>query len=345
MHRLPRFWLGMANLETAVIAQEASRIAITLPVYISGLARSGSTLLHEVVASHPSVATQRINDYPLVFTPYWWRRASGKLRPTAKRERAHRDGILITGQSPDALEEMLWMVFFARCHHPSVTNVLGANERHPAFESFYRAHIRKLLLAERATRYAAKANYHVARLAYLVRLFPDARFLVPVRCPLDQVVSLMRQHEWFSRGQRAHPRALALMQRSGHFEFGLDRRPVNLADSSLVQRIIDDWGKGHEVRGLARYWDMVYSHLARLLATDDQVRKATLIVRFETLCESPGETLRDVFRHVALPDAEGIIERYAATIRRPDYYTSKLSADDEAMIHNTTAATAALWGY
>src|SRR5206468_5617650 len=130
--------------------------------------------------------------------------------------------------SPDSIEEMLWMAFFPRCHDPTLSNVLGAGDRNDAFESFYRAHLGKLLLAEGAMRYAAKNNYHVARLAYLVRLFPDARFLIPVRSPAGHVGSLMRQQRWFSQVHREHPRTLAFMRRSGHFEFGLDRRPIHL---------------------------------------------------------------------------------------------------------------------
>ncbi|HVX12539.1 MAG TPA: sulfotransferase [Pirellulales bacterium] len=350
VHRHPKFFLRLASLETNAVAKELQAVSVAMPIYVCGLARSGSTLLHEIVASHPSVATHRIKDFPLVFTPYWWRRAIAKRRPSDARERAHRDRMMITSESPDALEEMIWMAFFRQCHDPSVTNVIGANERHSAFESFYTTHVRKLLLAERATRYAAKANYHVARLAYLVRLFPDAKFLLPVRAPADHVASLMRQHERFSQGQRKHPRALAFMQRSGHFEFGLDRRPINLGDNSRVEEIVNDWDNGHEVRGLARYWNMVYAYLADLLAADEQVRAATLVVRYETLCDAPAETLTAVLNHVALPDnpgpdGQGIVERYASTIRRPDYYTSKLTDSDRAIIEDATAATAALWGY
>ncbi|HVA44991.1 MAG TPA: sulfotransferase [Pirellulales bacterium] len=343
--RHPRFWLRLGRLETGAAAADLNRVSVAMPVYVCGLARSGSTLLHEAVAAHPAVATHRIKDYPFVFTPYWWRRATAGLWPTAQRERAHGDRMMVTNESPDALEEMLWMAFFRQCHNPGVSNVLRADERFPAFESFYKAHLAKLLLAERATRYAAKANYHVARLAYLVRLFSDAKVLLPVRSPVDHVASLLRQHERFSQGQRRHPRALAYMQRSGHFEFGLDRRPLNLGDASRVEQVARYWAQGDDVRGFATYWDMVYGYLARLLADDDRVRAATLVVRFETLCESPAETLHAVLRHVGLQDAEAIVEKYAASVRRPDYYASKLTSDDKAAIGEATAATAALWGY
>jgi hypothetical protein len=345
VHRYRPFWLWLGRLESRRLGEVLRRVPIRMPIYVCGLARSGSTLLHEVAASHPSVATHRVRDFPLVFTPYWWRRAVANMAPGAPRERPHRDGMMITIQSPDALEEMVWMAFFPHCHDPSVSNVLGFDDRHPAFETFYADHIGKLLLAEGATRYAAKANYHTARLAYLARLFPDARFLIPVRAPAAHVASLLQQQRWFAAGQRRHRRALAFMQRSGHFEFGLDRRPMHLGDGERVRQIQHAWAAGDEVRGLAMYWDMVYGYLARLLAADDRVRAAARVVRYESLCEAPVETLRAVFAHCELPDAESLVQRHAAAMRAPTSGTSALSASDCEVIRQETAATARLWGY
>jgi hypothetical protein len=342
--RNPTACIRLANLETRSLGAAFENVSLTAPIFVCGLARAGTTLLHEVIASHPSVATQRMKDYPLVFMPYWSRRATASLRPAPPRERAHRDGVMITIESPDALEEMLWMAFFPRCHDPSASNVLGGDVRCPAFESFYSAHIRKLLLAEGAARYSAKANYHVARLAYLVRLFPDARFLIAVRSPQRHIGSLMRQHQWFSEGHQRYPKALAFMQRTGHFEFGLDRRPMHLGDASRTAQIIDDWAAGREVLGWARYWDMVYSHLDALLDSDAQVRAASLVVRFETLCESPAETLQAVLEHCLLPDGEAVVKRFVGQIREPAYYTSDFSAEDRQAIEKTTGETARRWG-
>ncbi|HET6883443.1 MAG TPA: sulfotransferase [Pirellulales bacterium] len=343
--RHPRLFQRLANLESTAVAESLKRVDVTMPIFVCGLARSGTTLLHEVISSHPAVATHRIKDYPLVLLPYWWRRATAKTRAGAPRERAHRDRIMITAESPDALEEMLWMTFFPHCHDPAASNVLGAAARDAAFEAFYRNHLRKLLLAEHATRYAAKANYHVARLAYLARLFPDARFVLAVRSPVGHVASLARQHERFCQGHRHHPRSLAYMQRSGHFEFGLDRRPMNLGDSVEVERIVADWEAGGEVRGLARYWTMVYSYLDQLLAADADVRRATLVVRFETLCDSPAETLSAVLRHCDLTDSAKLVESYAPTIRRPAYYTTDFSPDELRVIDELTTAAARRWGF
>jgi hypothetical protein len=339
------FWLWLGRLESRLLADQLNSLSIQAPIYVAGLARSGTTLLHQVIATHPAVATHRMKDYPMLFTPYWWRRATANIRPGPPRERPHRDGVMITTESPDALEEMLWMAFFRRCHDPTICQVLGAKDKNRAFERFYFAHIRKLLLAENVTRYAAKANYHVARLAYLARLFPDAKFILPIRAPTDHIASLMRQHRWFSQGERKHPPALAYMQRSGHFEFGLDRRPMHLGDGQEVQAILKAWSSGDEVFGLAKHWDMVYRYLAELLANDEQVRKATLVVRFDELCADPATTLRAVFAHCALPNAESIVAGLAPSVRPTTPYDRNFSAHELDVIREETAATAALWGY
>jgi hypothetical protein len=345
VHRNRKFWLWLGRLESNLIAQELSQVSLKAPIYVCGLARSGSTLLHEVLSSHPSVATHRIKDFPMIFTPYWWRLATANLRPKAPHERPHQDKMMITTESPDSIEEMLWMAFFPRCHDPAISSLMCAGENHPAFEAFYNAHIRKLLLAEKRSRYAAKANYHVARLPYIVRLFPDTRILIPIRAPEDHIASLMRQHQWFSEGHRSNPRALAFMQRSGHYEFGLDRRPLNLGDDQKVREVLRAWAAGEEVRGWAKYWAMVHEYLACILAADAQVQAASMLVRFETLCESPADTLRAVLAHCLVPDAESLALRHAPAIRYPTYYNRQFSPEERAIIHEETGNVAKQLGY
>src|SRR5690606_10191757 len=149
------------------------------PVYIAGLARSGSTILLELLSRHPHLATHRYQDFPPLFTPWSWNwfleRAGGKAQ--APVERAHGDGIAVTPQSPEAFEEVLWMAFFPHLHDPAVSAALEAHTSNPAFERFYREHLQKLLLLRGAPRYLSKANYNVTRLPYLLKLFPDARFI------------------------------------------------------------------------------------------------------------------------------------------------------------------------
>ncbi|HET8702102.1 MAG TPA: sulfotransferase, partial [Nitrococcus sp.] len=229
INRHKRFGIGLGNLETRLLAEPLAAIRIDQPIYIAGLARSGSTLLLEILSWLPETLTHRYRDYPALYTPYFWNRFLDYTpqQKTAPVERTHRDGILITPESPEAFEEILWMSFFSQLHDPQVNAVLNTQTDNPEFEAFYRDHIRKLMLVRGGQRYLSKGNYNITRLDYLLKLFADARFIIPVREPSWHIASLMKQHALFCEGSRRSPRALAHLQRVGHFEFGLDRRPVN----------------------------------------------------------------------------------------------------------------------
>jgi hypothetical protein len=345
--RHQRFWIRLGDLETRMIADDLSGVPVEAPIYVSGLARSGSTILLEALARHEHTATHRYKDYPPVFTPYFWNwfleRAQKREGPAV--ERSHKDGIAITPESPEAFEEVLWMAFFPDLHDPAARAVLDGTTRHPEFEAFYRDHIRKLLRVRGAARYLAKANYNVTRLEYLLEIFPDARFVVPVRDPVWHVASLMKQHALFCEAGTADPRARAHLQRVGHFEFGLDRRPVNLGDADGIRRIMDLWESGAEVEGWGRYWSQLYGYVADRLETNPRLRDATLLVGFEELCREPHRVLRAVLDHCRLPATDAFVEEQAGRIRFPSYYRPGFSDEELALIERCTARTAARFGY
>lgn len=344
--RHPRVWIRLGNLESRLLADDLDEVALTAPIYVAGLARSGSTLLLEVLARHADVACHRYRDFPMLFTPYAWRRFLDRV-PQHRREpteRAHQDGMAVTPDSPEAFEEMLWMAFFPDQHNPRTSAVIDATARHPAFEEFYCAHLRKLLLAERRSRYLSKENYNLPRLQYLQRLFPDARFVVPVRDPVWHIASLMKQHRLFCDGQRAHPEALTHVQRAGHFEFGLDRRPINVGDGDEVARIEALWRDGAEIEGWARYWSHIHHFLADRLEAVPALREATSVVRFEALCDAPADVLRDLFAHCRLDVDDDTLAREAAAVRFPAYYQRDFTAAEVETIRRLTDAAASRLG-
>jgi hypothetical protein len=167
--RFPRFWIGLGNLESRVLAERLSDIPIDRPIYIAGLARSGTTILLELLAEHPDLASHRYRDFPPVLAPWFWNRFIDRAasRPQDASERAHGDRIEVTPESPEAFEEVIWMAFFDRLHDPDASAVLDAETGNEEFEAFYRDHIRKMLLIRGGKRYLSKANYNVSRLLYL----------------------------------------------------------------------------------------------------------------------------------------------------------------------------------
>lgn len=338
IHRHPHTWIRLGNLETRILQDVIAETPVEHPIYIAGLARSGTTILLEQLAEHPHVATHRYADFPPLLTPYWWNRWLS-LVPRARevaQERAHKDGIAVTSQSPEAFEEMLWMAFFSHIHDPNQCEVFDSHASHPAFERFYDGHIRKLLTVRRRRRYVAKGNYNLVRLGYLHKLYPGARFLVAIRDPVWHIASLMKQQKLFSNGEANQPRALEHMRRVGHFEFGLDRRAVNVGDDAMTNRISELWKAGQEVEGWALYWSDIYRHVADTLDADPVLREACLVVHYEDLCNQPEEMLMRIHRHCQLPVTPGAIREAASGLHAPIYYRPQFTERDLSLIKEIT---------
>jgi hypothetical protein len=340
--RHTRAWVKLGNVETRLLAERMAATPIVKPIYIAGLARSGTTILLELLARHPDLASHRYRDFPPVLTPWLWNwfvdRAAA--RPGALHERAHGDGIQVTPESPEAFEEVVWMAFFEGLHDPNTNAVLDGQSRNPRFERFYRDHIRKLLLVRGGRRYLSKANYNLTRLAYLQKIFPDARFLMPIREPVWHIASLMQQHRRFCREHGRDVRLQRHMSRSGHFEFGLDRRPLNWGDAAATREILERWRHGAEVEGWALYWAGLHGHVVDVLEHNPELRKATLVLRYEALCSRPVPTLEALASHCDLPSADPIAAA-AQSVRHPSYYQPGFSAAERAFIETHTSAVLA----
>jgi Sulfotransferase family len=345
--RTAGFWQKVGDLESSAYREQLDAVRLDRPFYVAGIARSGSTILLELLAGRPGVATHRYRDFPPIYTPLFWNRAFAQVyrSDAPPAERAHKDRILVTPDSPEAMEEVLWMRFFPRAHDEAVSQVLDASTTNAAFERFYPDHLKKILLVRGGRRYLSKGNYNLTRFAYLLKLFPDARFIVPVRDPRWHIASLMKQHRLFDGEERRDPRILEHMRRAGHFEFGVDRRVINVGDAAAAATIADLWRDGQEVRGWARYWAMLYGFVVAQQERDAAVRQASLIVRYEDLCDRAEATLAAAFAHVGLELAQGEAATMAGRLSQPGYYSLGFTPEEEAIIAEETGPVAAALGY
>lgn len=342
-------WRRLGNLESAALRDDLESVEVTQPVYIAGVPRAGSTLLTEFLAAHPAVTSHRYSDFPNVYTPYWrnWLAVRSRAGTSRAVERAHGDRIMVTNESPEAVEEVIWMHFFDHLHDAGVDQVLDEQTHAPAFERFYVDHIRKLLLVRGCERYLAKGNYNASRLRYLLKLFPDARFIVPVRRPENQIASLIKQDKLFNRAAAEDSRIGPQLALSGHFEFGPARRPVNIASKEEASRMAERWNDGQLAAGWAIYWNSVYAHLLRQLEQDAALASSVKLVRYETLCGDPESTLRELLDHARLDarPAESVTADFAARISAPDYYRPDFSESERRQIDEITRETATAMGY
>ena len=192
---------GLADLEDRVYGRNLARIEIDRPVFITSLPRAGTTLLLDVIASTGSFGSHTYRDLPFVLIPLLWDTVSGGVRRQneSEIERAHGDGMTISYDSHEAFEEVLWRAYWPHKYVEDRILTWGAKDHdpHDEFDGFFRSHVRKLLFLRGATRYVSKNNANISRIPKLLATFPDAQVLVPFRRPVDQAVSMWRQHQNF----------------------------------------------------------------------------------------------------------------------------------------------------
>jgi hypothetical protein len=339
-------WL--AGLESRQLAREIAAHRPRAPIFIAGVARSGSTILLQALASLPGMASPRYRDFPPIWFPYWWDQLRQRLPlpPSSPRPRAHADGIEITPDSPEALDEVFWMHFYPGRHDFGVDQRLEPEHERPAFTSFYRDHISKTLYVRGAERYLCKGNYNLLRLPLLLRMFPDARLVVPIRSPYTQVPSLLRQHQRFSLLSRHWPSVANQLARSGHFEFGPQRRAECAGDSAEASRIEAEFSAGDDVSAYARQWAASYAALADVMSRHAEVADAVLLVKHEELCSTPSETLQRLSAHCRLGphQHQRLLETWPERLRAPSANAPLSSAQCE-IIARRCAGVAEHFGY
>lgn len=324
-----KLWHQLGKLESSVLRDDLEEIKIQKPVYVSGLARSGTTILTEMLEKHPDLTSHHYSDFPNIWTPYWRNYLLQKTRKgeLVAGERAHKDRIKITNDSPEAVEEVLWSYFFPECHASSTDNTLDKGISNPAFESFYSEHIQKLLLVRESPRYLAKGNYNLGRFLYILKLFPDARFLIPYRNPVNHIASLIKQHKFFLQAGAENPRVAHQLALSGHYEFGPKRSAVHLGNDEQHQSITDAWSEGREVEGWALYWAASYRFVLDQARSHEDLAKASLFISYEDLCSHSEETIDHITDHCALDPGVFAEVRayYCEHLSVPEYYQPDFS--------------------
>ena len=227
---------------------------IDSPVYVCGLARSGTTMLLRILDQVDSLASLNYRDMPFVMAPNLWKKLSGiGAREAQLSERAHGDGIQVSYDSPEAFEEIFWQTYCEPIRRG--TDCYGLVD--PSEETLADfAEYRRLVVSSKAkTRYLSKNNNNLTRISALLKE-RTAKVLLVYRDPVETARSLHRQHQRFSASQIDDPFTLHYMEWLGHHEFGLAYKPFCFATSSqhlsLKPDTIDYW---------LDYWNAVYRHV------------------------------------------------------------------------------------
>lgn len=320
---------ALADLEDRIHAGRIANSDIERPVFIASLPRAGTTLLLETLCSSGAFAAHTYRQMPFLFIPLLWDTISRRFRLAEDPiERAHRDGLTIGFDSPEAFEEALWRAFH-RSRYPQDRILLWPDDGRAAsveFDAFIKNHIRKLIALHVAKeqgggtpRYISKNNGNLARLAQVARIFPDATILVPLRNPVDHAASLLRAHLRFADIHVREPFTRRYMKDIGHFDFGANLRPIDF----------DHWldrapGPANHANFWLTYWCATFTHI-RANATDNIV-----LVDYDGLCAEPVAQLERIARKAGLEAAA--LAPAAGRFRAATRYDAATLGMDEALL-------------
>lgn len=300
---------------------------VHMPVYVMGLARSGTTILLEALFSTGKFATLTYRDMPFVTAPILWRKlVQGRGIEGDLRERAHGDRLLVNYDSPEAFEEVFWKTVsddryildthlepqtvepeWVEKYRIYVSHIVSSwkGEQRPRNEKAA-THHEKMPKKEDGRgdgerehcenpfpfRYLAKNNNNLLRINMLGSAFPDAKMVVVFRNPMDHANSLLKQHLQFIEYHTNDPFGRRYMNWLGHHEFGLDMKPFLFAEAALLKNEMEADALSYWLR----YWTVVYSYLL----TDHG--KDLLFFDYDLFCEAPNESLVALSEVLELPD-------------------------------------------
>ena len=165
------------DIETSINNMRKVSRPIEKPVFISGLARAGTTLLMNQLHETGVFYSLSYRSMPFIMMPSVWNGISKPFhKQLLKRERSHKDGVLIDNNSAEAFEEIFWKNFSsydygrAKALHPQIIT----DELKKKFNQFV---VNSLASSnKRGLRYLSKNNNNILRLKELKMIFPARLF-------------------------------------------------------------------------------------------------------------------------------------------------------------------------
>ena len=252
---------GLVKLQWWLERRMASNVTDTRQnVYVSGLARSGSTALMQYLGQLPDFKSLSYQNMPFLFMP----RLASRLIPRKKQreqERAHKDGMTHSLSTYEALEEPFWL-HFAGLDFVSDESL----NRHEIDEATHANYSRFRSLIAGDNTYLAKNNNHLLRAASIHRLDKQSgqrtRTIIPFREPMAQAKSLLQQHMTLSKLQQNNRFALDYMDFLVHHEFGLHLKAHSLGGGDVFTENADPEDLAHWLEAWSRFYSDAFESFA-----------------------------------------------------------------------------------
>ena len=194
-------------------------------IFITGMPRSGSTVLLYYLYQSELFASLTYRDMPFVISP---KLNFFNKKKIEKKERLHKDGLRFDLDTPEALDN----VFF---------NLFNDKEINLELENY----ILSVLTKYKKKRYLSKNNNIFQKLDLILNILNEAIIIVPFRKPSNQSSSLLKQNLNFIKLHEKDKFSLKYMNDLGHFEFGKNHipwfKPKNFNDTININYWLEQW--------------------------------------------------------------------------------------------------------
>ncbi len=250
-------------------------------IFISGLARSGTTILNNFFFKTGHFASFTYRDMPFVMAPNIWNLITNKFqKDSGEIERAHDDNLKINYDSPENFDEIFFKTklkgkYFLNdslCEHKLNNEIIDD----------FKIYISNILLKNKKKFYLSKNNNNILRLNSLSEKFKDSFFIILFRHPIQQAYSLLTQHKNFITLQAQDKFNLEYMNFLSHHEFGLGQKKFKFNETTKENNFDNS-----NINYWINEWMNVYSHILKISKSNNNI----YLINYEKLCESPKKNL------------------------------------------------------
>jgi len=266
---LKNYFISKATLDYEIdkFKHEINNKNLDKIVFISGLARSGTTSLLRELYSTNNFSSLQYNNMPFLFLPNTWVfDVEDELS-----ERAHKDGIKVNGASPEEFDEYFWKSFLKDSYIGSAS--MDIHTISDVVLAKYSAYMKLIAISKNSNSYLSKNNNNILRISSLVKI-PNSFFFFLIRKPLDHASSLLKLHLRFSKDHQEDSFALEYFDFLGHHEFGLNHKPFRLKEAIFETMELAD-------KTSISYWLLVWKQYYSYLL--DTYKETFHFVLFEDL--------------------------------------------------------------
>jgi hypothetical protein len=280
------------RIELLIQKKEINSIDNDKNIYISGLARAGTTALMQYLGQIDVFRSVSYRNLPFLFLPKTGLKFS-KSNGVGSKERFHKDGLQHSLSSYEALEEPFWRNFNgAKYIFDTYLNEHSIDEE--AYSNY--RNFRKLISSGNI--YLAKNNNHLLRAKSLVQLDREngstTFTVIPFRNPIDHAKSLLKQHKLLKREQDKDEFVRDYMDFLVHHEFG---------QGTKIQIFKNDFeSKSDHNKSDINFWLEVWYSYYGSVKQQFENEKGFMFFNYESFVSNPKYSLEKIFECIGMPD-------------------------------------------